>query len=281
MIENKINELAKKIEIESKKLDKKIRDIEKIKSSITKDLKKNVRELKTNQLKKLQEEKKNITDKVKEMKSNLSNAKKESTEKKENTYKKVNKKIDDKNKIIEKNKKPIDKTAKKIMNMMALYNKNANKKLIEILLTVKEEDLIKETNAYFKSVLGTFKHIIQCDIYFFNVYRKYSSKKKIENEDILNYLNEDFTFNINIDEDLNSLIDIRKKLDDVIIAIVNSIEDFNISGKVIIPNTVIKKPRYHLIMHALNHSTHHRGEISVMLDQMEYKNDYSNLMTII
>ena len=281
MIENKINELAKKIEIESKKLDKKIRDIEKIKSSITKDLKKNVRELKTNQLKKLQEEKKNITDKVKEMKSNLSNAKKESTEKKENTSKKVNKKIDDKNKIIEKNKKPIDKTAKKIMNMMALYNKNANKKLIEILLTVKEKDLIKETNAYFKSVLGTFKHIIQCDIYFFNVYRKYSSKKKIENEDILNYLNEDFTFNINIDEDLNSLIDIRKKLDDVIIAIVNSIEDFNISGKVIIPNAVIKKPRYHLIMHALNHSTHHRGEISVMLDQMEYKNDYSNLMTII
>ena len=243
MIENKINELAKKIEIESKKLDKKIRDIEKIKSSITKDLKKNVRELKTNQLKKLQEEKKNITDKVKEMKSNLSNAKKESTEKKENTSKKVNKKIDDKNKIIEKNKKPIDKTAKKIMNMMALYNKNANKKLIEILLTVKE--------------------------------------KKIENEDILNCLNEDFTFNINIDEDLNSLIDIRKKLDDVIIAIVNSIEDFNISGKVIIPNAVIKKPRYHLIMHALNHSTHHRGEISVMLDQMEYKNDYSNLMTII
>ena len=281
MIENKINELAKKIEIESKKLDKKIRDIEKIKSSITKDLKKNVRELKTNQLKKLQEEKKNITDKVKEMKSNLSNAKKESTEKKENTSKKVNKKIDDKNKIIEKNKKPIDKTAKKIMNMMALYNKNANKKLIEILLTVKEEDLIKETKAYFKSIHGTFLHIIQCDIYFFNVYRKYSSKKKIENEDILNCLNEDFTFNINIDEDLNSLIDIRKKLDDVIIAIVNSIEDFNISGKVIIPNAVIKKPRYHLIMHALNHSTHHRGEISVMLDQMEYKNDYSNLMTMI
>lgn len=277
MIENKVKELARKIETESKKLDKKIKDIEKIKSSITKDLKKNVKELKTNQLKKLQEEKKNITDKVKEMKSNLLNAKKD------NTTKEVSKKIDEKKKDIEnsQNKKPIDKTAKKIMNMMALYNKNANKKLIEILLTVKEEDLIKETNAYFKSVLGTFKHIIQCDIYFFNVYRKYSSKKKIENEDILNYLNEDFTFNINIDENLNSLIDIRKKLDDVIIAIVNSIEDFNISGKVIIPNTVIKKPRYHLIMHALNHSTHHRGEISVMLDQMEYKNDYSNLMTMI
>ncbi|MCZ9838385.1 damage-inducible protein DinB [Brachyspira hyodysenteriae] len=179
------------------------------------------------------------------------------------------------------NKKPVDKVAKKIMNMMALYNKNANKKLSEILETVKDKDLKKETNAYFKSVYGTFIHIIQCDIYFFNVYRKYSSKKKIENEDILNYLNEDFTFNTDIDKDLSSLIDIRKKLDDVIIAIVNSIEDFNISGKVAIPNAVIKKPRYHLIMHALNHSTHHRGEISVMLDQMGYKNDYSNLITML
>ncbi|MBW5410723.1 damage-inducible protein DinB [Brachyspira hampsonii] len=273
MIENNISEIAKKIEIESKKLDKKIKDIEKIKSSITKDLKKNVKELKTNQLKKLQEEKKNITEKVKEMKYNLLNAKKANASQDEN---KKNTKIENNS-----NKKPIDKTAKKIMNMMALYNKNANEKLIEILQTVKDEDLKKETNAYFKSIHGTFMHIIQCDMYFFKEYRKYSSKKKIENENILNYLNEDFTFNISINEDLKSLIDIRTKLDDVIIAIVNSIDDFNISEKVIVPNAVIKKPRYHLIMHELNHDTHHRGEISVMLDQMGYKNDYSNLMTIV
>lgn len=274
MIESKVKELTKKIEMESKKLDKKIKDIEKIKSSITKDLKKNVKELKTKQLKKLQEEKKNITDKVKEMKNNLINAKKETASNR------VNKKIEISKKAAT-DKKPIDKTAKKIMNMMALYNKNANLNLIEILKNVKEEDIKKDTGAYFKSIYGIFVHIIQCDMYFFNMYRKYSNKKTILNEELLTYLNDDFTFNKDIEKDFQTLIDIRTKLDDVIIAIINSIDDFNITGKVMLPDLEVKKSRYHLIMHELNHNTHHRGEISVLLDQMGYKNDYSNLLTIV
>ncbi|MDO7021289.1 DinB family protein [Brachyspira innocens] len=277
MMEAQIKELTRKIEMESKKLDRKIRDIEKIKSSITKDLKKNVKELKAKQLKKLQEEKKNITDKVKQMKTNLINAKKD------DTTNKVSKRIEDSKKLKENQtvKKPADKTAKKMMNLMALYNKNANEELIEVLLTVKEDDLKKETGAYFKSIYGIFKHMIQCDMYFFGIFRKYSNKKNIANEEVLTYLNNDFSFNRDIDKDLKTLIEVRKKLDDVIIAIVNSIDNFNISGKVVVPNKEVKKPRYHLIMHELNHSTHHRGEISVLLDQMGYKNDYSNLMTMV
>lgn len=273
MIDNKVKELTRKIETESKKLDKKIKDIEKIKSSITKDLKKNVKELKTNQLKKLQEEKKNITDKVKEMKSNLLNAKKEIT------TGKVEKKIEEKKQNIENNKKPIDKTAKKIMNAAALYNKNANKELINILENIKDSK--KENDSDLKSINEIFMHTIQCDMHFFKVYRKYSSKKKIENEYILNYINEDFTFNENIDKDLNSLIDIRMKLDDIIIAVINSIEDFNIAGKIIIYNKEIKKPRYNLIMYAFNHSTHYRGVISVMLNKMGIISDFSNLIKMI
>lgn len=277
MMDAHIKELTRKIEMESKKLDRKIKDIEKIKSSITKDLKKNVKELKNKQLKKLQEEKKNITDKVKQMKTNLINVKKD------DTAKEVSKRIEDSKKLKENQtvKKPIDKTAKKMMNLMALYNKNANEELIEVLLKVKEDDLKKYAGAYFKSVYGIFKHMIQCDMYFFGIFRKYSNKKHIVNEEVLTYLNNDFSFNIDIDKDLKALIDVREKLDDVIIAIVNSIDDFNIAGKVVVPNKEVKKPRYHLIMHELNHSTHHRGEISVLLDQMGYKNDYSNLMTMV
>ena len=232
---------------------------------------------KTKQLKKLQEEKKNITDKVKQMKTNLINAKKD------DTTKEVSKRIEDTKKLKETQtvKRPVDKTAKKIMNLMALYNKNANEELIEVLLKVKEDDLKKETGAYFKSIYGIFKHMIQCDMYFFSIFRKYSNKKNIANEEVLTYLNNDFSFNRDIDKDLKTLIEVREKLDDVIITIVNSIADFNISGKVVVPNKEVKKPRYHLIMHELNHSTHHRGEISVLLDQMGYENDYSNLMTMV
>ena len=276
MVYNKIKELTKKIEMESKKLDKKIKDIEKVKLSITKDLKKNVKELKNTQLKKLQEERKNITNKVKEMKTDLINAKKEMNKKV------INKEIDTKLKEISTTKKHIDKTAKKIMIMMSSYNKIANDKLISILNEVKEEDLKKDTGAFFKSIHNIFVHIIECDIYLFRIFRKYSNKKNIVNEEILSYLNNNFELNKEIKNNFKELINIRKKLDDIIIAIISSIDNFNPTLKIETKksNIEIKKSRYQSIMHILNHSTHHRGEISALLDQMGYKNDYSNLMNI-
>lgn len=272
MIDNKVKELTRKIETESKKLDKKIKDIEKIKSSITKDLKRNVKELKNNQLKKLQEEKKNISYKVKEMKSNLLHVQNYIT----------SKEVDNKMDVIKKNidKKVSDKTAKKIMNTMAIYNKNYNNKIISILKTVKDKDLKKNIPTNLKSIYNIFFNIIKTDIYFFNIYRKYSNKKYIDNENILTYVDEDFDFINNVDTDIDTLIDLREKLDDLIINIVKNIDDFNIIGKIKIPNAEIKKQRYHLIMQTFNNSMHYRGEISILLDQMGYKNDYSNLITI-
>ncbi|WP_300702531.1 DinB family protein [uncultured Brachyspira sp.] len=283
MIDKRIKELTRKIEMESKKLDKKIKDIEKIKSSITKDLKKNVKELKNRQLSRLQEEKKNINNKVKEMKYNLLNAKKESTENKVNKrIEKAKKRIEENKKRIEEdkeNKKPADKTVKKIMNMMALYNKRANDELIDILETLKDRELKKENGAYHKSIYETFIHILKIDIYLFKVYRKYSNKKNINDKDIFNYFDDDLNFNKDVD--FQTIIEIRKKLDNIILSVINSIENFNSSGKVIMMNTEIKNPIYHIIMHSFNHSTHHRGEISAMLDQMGHRNDYSNLLNTV
>ncbi len=36
-----------------------------------------------------------------------------------------------------------------------------------------------------------------------------------------------------------------------------------------------------LILHMFNHETHHRGMISVYLEEMEIANDYSNLIDIL
>ncbi|WP_295160584.1 DinB family protein [uncultured Brachyspira sp.] len=262
MTYSRVKELARKIESESRKLDKKIKDIEKIKLSITKDLKKNVKELKRKQIEKLQEEKKNITSKVKEMKADLLNTKKEIASEELKRKMEINKK-EDKNKASE-------NISKKIMNTAALYNKNSNKELICILDKLKDKDLKKEEEEYLKTIYSSFAYIIKSDIYFFKIYRKYSNKNKIPNEDILEYSNYDISLNKKSYKDLNSLIEIRKKLDDIIIAVVNSIEDFNTAGKIKLSGTEIKKPRYHLIMQALNHSIYHRGRISAMLEQIGY-----------
>ena len=273
MIEHKINLLEKKINSELNRLNKKSEEIDILKSSIINNLNKNLKELKSKKLKKLREEKKLIYDNLLELKKDFSEIKKD--------YKKTNKKIYSKKENIITNKTI---TSQRVLTLMAEYNRKANRMLISIFRDVQkinEEDLYRETRTYFKSLINTFTHIIKTDIYFFSILRKYSSKKIIANEEILTYLNDNFLFNKPIDANLDTLFDARKKLDDIIIDIINSIDDYNVIIKIDFADDTLKKPIYHIIMHELNHNTHHRGEISAMLDMMGYINDYSNLITII
>ena len=266
-----------------------------MKSSIINNLNKNLKELKSKKLKKLREEKKLIYDNLLELKKDFSEIKKD--------YKKTNKKIYSKKENIITNKTI---TSQRVLTLMAEYNRKANRMLISIfrdIQKINEEDLYRETRTYFKSLINTFTHIIKTDIYFFSILRKYSSKKIIANEEILTYffsilrkysskkiianeeiltyLNDNFLFNKPIDANLDTLFDARKKLDDIIIDIINSIDDYNVIIKIDFADDTLKKPIYNIIMHELNHNTHHRGEISAMLDMMGYINDYSNLITII
>jgi uncharacterized damage-inducible protein DinB len=39
-----------------------------------------------------------------------------------------------------------------------------------------------------------------------------------------------------------------------------------------------EKPAWRALLHFFNHQTHHRGQVSVLLDQMSVTNDFSNLI---
>ena len=281
MINHKINLLEKKINSELNRLNKKSEEIEILKSSIINNLNKNLKELKSKKLKQLREEKKIIYDNLLELRKDFSEIKKEYKKtNKKNNHKKANNK--EELEISENIIKTI--TSQRVLTLMAEYNRKANRMLISIfrdIQKINESDLYKETRSYFKSLINSFTHIIKTDIYFFSILRKYSSKKIIANEEILTYLNDNFLFNKPIDANLDTLFDTRKKLDDIIIDIINSIDDYNVIIKIDFADDMLKKPIYNIIMHELNHNTHHRGEISAMLDMMGYINDYSNLITII
>lgn len=281
MIDHKINLLEKKINSELNRLNKKSEEIEILKSSIINNLNKNLKELKSKKLKQLREEKKIIYDNLLELRKDFSEIKKEYKKtNKKNNHKKANNK--EELEISENIIKTI--TSQRVLTLMAEYNRKANRMLISIfrdIQKINEKDLYKETGSYFKSLINTFTHIIKTDIYFFSILRKYSNKAVIANEEILTYLNDNFLFNKPIDANLDTLFDTRKKLDDIIIDIINTIDDYNVIMKIDFADDMVKKPIYHIIMHELNHNTHHRGEISAMLDMMGYVNDYSNLITII
>ncbi len=170
---------------------------------------------------------------------------------------------------------------KEILQLMAEYNKAANGGMMDILKTLPEERLKKDTGIFFKSIEGTFEHILACDIMFFGIFREYAPDPAAFNDPIFALLAEGVTLKPEAKKDTATLFSLREKMDDIIIGIIGAIEDFSSEGSVPLPGLTVTKHRYQLILHELNHDTHHRGQIAAVLDQMNVQNDFSNLLTVV
>lgn len=165
--------------------------------------------------------------------------------------------------------------------LIGKYNENANKQVVETLKNVKEDDLNKDVKVYYKSIRGTFEHILAADMRLFSMIKNFSEKTNFENEEILNYFGENYTLKKEANKDLNTLFETRKKMDKLIIDIIESIKDFEKKEEFkSITGAIYLRKRIQIILHILNHATHHRGEISAVLDELGYKNDFSSLVKV-
>jgi uncharacterized damage-inducible protein DinB len=82
-------------------------------------------------------------------------------------------------------------------------------------------------------------------------------------------------------DDLDNFIENRKMLDKLIIDFVEELKDEDL-GKSIVRiarnGDKTEKLFWKSIIHMFNHQTHHRGQISQILDEMKIRNDYSNMI---
>lgn len=154
--------------------------------------------------------------------------------------------------------------------MMANYNSRMNHQILNVVDSLSVIDLTENKGAYFQSIIGTLNHILVGDIIWlsrFNLHSKnYKSLKEVTElpkpeslHDIL-YL------------DLASYAHARKIVDSAIIKWLNKdidVSDFNRNLEY--SNTAgVKSSRDfgELVSHLFNHQTHHRGQVSTLLNQM-------------
>ena len=75
----------------------------------------------------------------------------------------------------------------------------------------------------------------------------------------------------------------REKLDDFIARYMDRLDD-GFFGKTVSRTTksgeLIERPAYRALTHFFNHQTHHRGQISNILDNLKIENNYSNMLMI-
>jgi len=150
----------------------------------------------------------------------------------------------------------------------------------EIIRTLENDEWQKEFKGYFNSIRSMCNHIYIGD---FNWLKRFSKLKDFEfiNNSIFNL---DIKFSESVFHSKDEYLEKRKILDNYINDFINEIDNIDLGSNLIYKDS--KGNEYNknfgkLIIHMFNHQTHHRGMISIYLEEMGIENDYSNLNSII
>ncbi|WP_274902691.1 DinB family protein [Psychrobacter sp. DAB_AL62B] len=169
--------------------------------------------------------------------------------------------------------------------LMANYNTVMNQKVCDSIESLSEDALWQDNKAFFGSILGTLNHLMVGDLIWLRRFGAHSNYragfKALESlagfpspttlTQFL-YLNmHDFTKN-------------RQILDWVIIQFINETVESDYSQTLTYTNTqgkIFNKPFAMLLQHLFNHQTHHRGQLTTLLNQIGVDIGETDLLMLI
>ena len=142
--------------------------------------------------------------------------------------------------------------------------------------------IIKENNFFDKAIIGYFKnigdilfHILDVDLSWTN-----DLKQKINSKIFENNLYKNFNENASIINTYKSIIDFeidRINFDNLLVELIKGMDKEQIEEEITVSNYQTKTV-WEILIHTFNHQTHHRGQISQILDENGINNDFSNMI---
>ena len=164
---------------------------------------------------------------------------------------------------------------KTIMTALATYNQGANRALYETVSAIDEDVLKKDCGTYYHTVLATIQHYLGYEIHWLKTFKAASSKAALDKailegavDDILAKGRDSF----------GETRAILAAIDAIYVEFMEEMSPDDFERTVTFTNPrgeQVERKRWNALFHVLNHSTHHRGEISAMLDTMKISNDYA------
>ena len=166
------------------------------------------------------------------------------------------------------------------IKLLARYNVRTNIDMNKIISELSNEQWEKQFNGYFNSIKSMCNHIYIGD---FNWLKRFSNLRQFK------YIrNGKFDQTQRFDEMvLGSIQDYqekRGKLDVSINGFVNELNRDDLEKDLEYIDSHGKEYKRNfggLILHMFNHETHHRGMISIYLEEIGIANDYSNLVGVL
>jgi uncharacterized damage-inducible protein DinB len=170
---------------------------------------------------------------------------------------------------------------KTIFQALAKYNGSVNQSVLELLEPLEKEKIMMKTKAYYPSIFDTFLHIFIADLNWLKRYRGvFKESEALSNSKLVSL--EEKSLRKEFESDYTKLFQYRKQADDVITQFINEIDENKLNSVIKYKNYKgedVEKECWKTILHWLSHPTHHRGQISVLLDMVGIDNDYSSVVS--
>jgi len=169
---------------------------------------------------------------------------------------------------------------KKVFLIFAKYNEEANKTVAGILNKLSNDDREKDRKSYYKSLSGLFRHNFGGTVYFLSLFID-AVKDNAEAIKALEPLAkiENFTGKLS-EAQWKKVVSFSKIADKAMVDFINALKDKDFEVPVKLgwykgkPPTV---PLWFMLQQHAVHSSHHRGQISQILDSLKIDNDYSGI----
>jgi uncharacterized damage-inducible protein DinB len=166
------------------------------------------------------------------------------------------------------------------LKLFAEYNRKTNSDMNAIIQKLQAHQWNQEFKGYFNSIKSLCNHIYIAD---FNWLKRFSRLRKFSYIDNPLFKQE-LNYGSSVFESIEEYLDKRKVLDAHIIEFVNGIAQDDLDKYLEYTDAHGKAHRRvfgGLVLHCFNHQTHHRGMISIYLEDMGISNDYSNLANMV
>lgn len=169
---------------------------------------------------------------------------------------------------------------KEVVQYYARCNQKINHDMLEIVASNLKDPLQLPLQGYFFKTLGQLlEHIYIADRMWLQAFLSVNSY----GIDIESAMGPAPKYGEKVFNNFEDYKNAREKLDAIIVEYMNALQDDFFAKKVVRVNKKgerMEKDAWKSIIHFFNHQTHHRGQISNILDNMNIENDYSNMIRI-
>ena len=170
---------------------------------------------------------------------------------------------------------------KTLFQAFARYNGSVNRSILELVEPLSKEQIMMQTKAYYPSIFETLLHNFIADLNWLKRYRSaFQGNKGLNNTNLLSL--DDKTLRKEFESDYTKFFQYRRQMDDLIIQFANDLDESRFDSVIKYKNYKgedVEKEIWKTLLHWFNHQTHHRGQVSVLLDLVGVDHDFSSMMT--